>query len=54
MKKGLFITGLMAFAAIGSLFAQDIKASAVPAAVKAAFAKKIPCRNQSRLGKGKR
>ena len=42
MKKELFITGLMAFAAIGGLSAQDIKASAVPAAVKAAFAKKYP------------
>lgn len=42
MKKGLFITGLLALALSTGAMAQDIKAKDVPAAVKAAFAKKYP------------
>ncbi|MBW4888228.1 PepSY-like domain-containing protein [Mucilaginibacter sp. HMF5004] len=42
MKKSLLITGLLALSTSGYLFAQDVKASAVPAAVKAEFAKRYP------------
>ncbi len=42
MKKSLLAAGLFVIAATTASIAQDIKASAVPAAVKAAFAKKYP------------